>query len=86
MQYKRYFRHTHPCYTACHLRLKNVHDKIWNKSKENLLTDIDTQAFKYDLGGVEDLTKRFRAVLKPGIYLRGIQWIDWRGLNSFEIQ
>ena len=36
---------------------ENVDDKIWNIFKENLLTDIDTQTFKYDLDGVEGVQK-----------------------------
>ena len=87
MHYTKYFRHTHPCYTAYHHRLKNIDDEIWSISEENSLTDIDAQAFKYDLGRVEDLHKRIKAVAN-GTHLGGIHRIDRRRLKGlgFNIQ
>jgi hypothetical protein len=41
---------------------ENFDDKIWNTFEKNLHTDIDTQTFKYDLDGVEDLQKRLKVV------------------------
>jgi len=59
--------------------------KLWYIFEKNSLTDIDAQAFEYDLDGVRS-AKRIEAVFKPGTYLGGIHWIDRRGLKGFGIQ